>query len=120
MDYIIKREIENLIDQIAISNIRGFYPSLIYKKFGIQPIDFIPLLEELANWGVLEKRYILRNPENPIEVKEFNESKVPLGEYFDDFHFGDEFLVTENDIDVFYNINKGYRDKLKKKLFIVL
>lgn len=119
MKYFIKKEVESFIEKMAVSNVSGFYPSLIKKTLDLEPQVYIPILEELVGADVLYKKYILRNPENPIEKKEFDYFDLPIGDYYDDFHFGDEFFVTEDNIVVLYKIRLEFKEELKKKKVMI-
>lgn len=109
-------KIYQFIENLVLSNVTAFYPSLINIEFGYDPYEYIPYLNRLAHENVLDLKFIVRNPSNASEYHRFNSyNELPLGEYYDDFHFGEEFLLTDELVEVIYYINDEYKKKLKMK-----
>lgn len=118
--YRLTKDIHSFVEKIAASKIKGFYPSALKRAFGYTPDQYYPILENLSNDGILIKKYVVRNLYDPTEQIIFdNREDLPLGEYFDNFDFTDEFLLTEEIVEIFYivadDFKKEMRDNASKK-----
>lgn len=114
--YQLTKDVYNFVDRIAASKIKGFYPSAIRRAYHYNPEQYIPILESLVIDGQLEKQYIVKNIYDSGQFISFNNVKdIPIGDYIDVFPFTDEFLLTEDLIDVFYKVSESFKEETKEK-----
>lgn len=111
--YEVSENIREFVKSAASANMLKFYPSILNRAYGYSAEEYLPELNELVRIGVLEKEYVLKNLHNPREEKIFLKEKefIPLlDEEYDDFKFGEAFVMSTDLIKVMYKINEDYRN----------
>lgn len=89
-----QKEINELLASISRTKLTGFNLGFIAKKTDLSLLEAEKVVLEWVKEGKLSIRYILYNVENVNEKKVYDQKEeIPVGEYFDDFSFGEEFLV---------------------------
>ena len=78
----------------------GFGPGFVEHYTNAKKADAVTVLDEWVAAGKLSVRYLLRNPEHDTEQKTFsNLEEIPIGEWYDEFRFGDEFQIEMEHIE---------------------
>ena len=81
----------------------GFGPGFVEHYTNAKKADAVTILDEWVAAGKLSVRYLLRNPEHDTEQKTFaNLEEIPIGEWYDEFRFGDEFQIEMEHIEKQY------------------
>lgn len=116
LDWESKRNIEEVVDQIAFSRVRRFYPTYIQKVTGIPLNEVFNFLLTLVEDGRLNLMWEIRCPDFDCNSIIIRTGKIEdfLYKTIECNHCEDEILVRENLVFPVFEINEDYRDRVRE------
>ncbi|MCE4966444.1 hypothetical protein KJB81_07385 [Staphylococcus chromogenes] len=115
--------LRNLIEDILIDNYKRtlkFSPTFIADILNVDLDDTVSILEGLVNDGLLFKVFVVRCEECHYIFEYENYNDIPLNK-FEECKLGHVSLITNDDIQIWYKLNKEdikeIKDYKKNSLF---
>lgn len=115
--------LRNQIENILINNYKRtlkFSPTFIADTLTVDLDDTVNILEGLVNDGLLVKVFVVRCEGCHYTFEYENYDDIPLNK-FEECKLGHESLITKDDIQIWYKLNKEDIKEIKnykKKQFI--
>lgn len=112
-----KQKVVDLLESLSRMNVSGFYIDFLFKKVSVPKKLVMETLEEWVVENKISIRYILSSPDyNSSFQKVYDKIEdIPVGEWFDESPFDDEFEVEMDLVNTQYYFTPEQRIETVKK-----
>lgn len=112
-DFKINKHATDFIESLALSNVKSFYPEAFAKYAKISLQKSIEKLLEFTESGELDLKWEIRCPNAYChnKIEEYNPTQLSRELSCD--KCGEEFLISNEDIFIRFDINRDYKEFIK-------